>query len=542
MCGIFGFILHNENFYKKDLSFRKNIMKKFCNFQHRGPDNSVFKNINKKIIFGFHRLAIMDTSSNGDQPFCNNGIYLICNGEIYNHKQLIKENDFKMKSSSDCEVIIHMYNKYGIEKTINNLDGVFAFILFDVKKNKLFVGRDPIGVRSLYQFYNNEYMCFSSEMKGMNSKYCRNVSLFPPGSYLELDNNKSDYKIKRYYNQFDKWLKFNVQKYDYHKTQIRKIFTEAVNKRLMSDRPVGCLLSGGLDSSLVTALVAKQFTKDNPLHTFSIGMEGATDIKYARMVANHIGSKHHEIIVSEKNMLSVIEKVIYNIESWDTTTVRASIPMVLMCEYIKQNTDITVIYSGEGSDEASGSYMYFHNAPNDNEFHKETIRLIKDLQYFDVLRCDKSIASAGLEVRVPFLDKKFLDYYMTIEPKFKRPIKGIEKYLLRDSFEGTGLLPKEVLWRTKEAFSDGCSTNKRSWYSILQEHINNKFSDLNLTYNKILYPTNTPKTKEALYYRNIFNKYYTNEDKTIPYYWLPKWSGNINEPSARVLTAYKKHK
>ena len=516
-------------------------MKKFTNFQNRGPDNSIFKNINKNVILGFHRLAIMDTSEKGDQPFNNDGLYLVCNGEIYNHKQLIKDNNFKMKSSSDCEVILHMFKKYGINKTVSSLDGVFAFVLYDSKNDIFYIVRDPIGVRSLYWGFNNDSICICSELKGIPE--CKTIELFPPGAIITLDrNNFQEISISYYYNPYDKlWLDFNKQSYEYHKKQIKNLFIKAVDKRLMSDRPVGCLLSGGLDSSLVTALVAKHYNKTKPLHTFSIGMKGATDIKYAKMVADHIGSKHHEVIVTEEQMLNAVERVIYNIESWDTTTVRASTPMVLLCEYIKQNTDITVIYSGEGSDEASGSYMYFHNAPDDLAFHKETIRLIKDLQYYDVLRCDKSISCAGLEVRVPFLDKDFLDYYMRIEPKFKRPNKGIEKYLLRDAFEGD-LLPKEVLWRTKEAFSDGCSTEKRSWFSILQESINKKYTDTDLELGKRKYNINPPQTKEALYYREIYNKYYKNYDSIIPYYWLPKWSGNISEPSARVLNAYKQHK
>jgi asparagine synthase (glutamine-hydrolysing) len=249
--------------------------------------------------------------------------------------------------------------------------------------------------------------------------------------------------------------------------QIRKKFIAAVDKRLMSDRPIGCLLSGGLDSSLVTALVARKYPRGT-LKSFSVGLEGSEDLKFARMVAAHCGTDHHEIVLTEEVMLEALEDDVQYIECYDTTTIRASTPMYLMSKYIKEKTDVTVIYSGEGSDEASGSYMYFHKAPTPEAFQKESVRLMEDLCYFDVLRCDKSTAGAGLEVRVPFLDKEFLQYYLGIDPKLKMPATyGIEKYLLRKSFDYDDLLPKEVLWRVKEGMSDGVSSKTKSWYEII---------------------------------------------------------------------------
>ena len=305
----------------------------------------------------------------------------------------------------------------------------------------------------------------------------------------------------------------------------------------MSERPVGCLLSGGLDSSLITALVAKHFKKED-LCTFSIGFEGSEDLKYAKIVADHLNTRHFEYIVTEQMMIQSIEDVIRDIETYDITTIRASTPMYLLSKYIKNNTDITVLFSGEGSDEASGSYMYFHNAPDSNSFNKETVRLLKDLQYFDVLRSDKSTASNGLEVRVPFLDKEFLQYYMQIDPDLKIPNGKIEKYLLRKAFDN-GLLPDEILWRSKEAFSDGVSSKKKSWFEILQCHINNIITDEEFEESASKYKHNPPKLKEALYYRRIFDKHFSNRDSIIPYYWLPKWNGEINDPSARILNSYK---
>ena len=256
-------------------------------------------------------------------------------------------------------------------------------------------------------------------------------------------------------------------------------------------------------------------------------------------VAEHLG-EDHELILTEDEMLNAIEDTIYQIGSWDTTTIRASTPMFLLSKYIKQNSDVTVVFSGEGSDEASGSYMYFHNAPDSNQFKSECERLIADLKYFDVLRCDRSTAGAGLEVRVPFLDKAFLSYYMSINPELKRP-KGserIEKYLLRKAFDGMDLLPNEVLWRVKEGMSDGVSSQTRGWFEIIQEHAEAHVSDEELLHCAAQYELNPPQSKESLWFRNVFNKHYPNNDEIIPYYWLPKWCGNVTEASARVLNCY----
>ena len=373
--------------------------------------------------------------------------------------------------------------------------------------------------------------CIASELKMMYD-VVETVEQFKPGCWMELGEGT-------YHRWYDYVYPIVGTEEKEVMKQIRTKLCAAIDKRLMSDRPIGCLLSGGLDSSLVTALVARKFEKGK-LKTFSVGLEGSEDLKFARMVADHCGTDHHEIIVTKEEMLEEIENDIVQIETWDTTTIRASTPMFLMSKYIKEKTDCTVIYSGEGADEASGSYMYFHKAPSPEEFQKESVRLMFDLIYYDVLRCDKSTAGAGLEVRVPFLDKDFLQYYLGVDPKLKMPkTYGIEKYLLRKAFDQDNLLPKEVLWRVKEGMSDGVSSKKKSWFEIIQDKVSKIMSDEKFKQLQAKYPWTTPLTKEQMYFREIYNKHYGGFEKLIPYYWLPKWCGNVTEASARVLTCYK---
>tara|TARA_B100001094_G_scaffold207501_1_gene201368 strand:+ start:907 stop:2700 length:1794 start_codon:yes stop_codon:yes gene_type:complete len=596
MCGIFAY-LSEKILTTQPLHIRQMIVTEFMKLQHRGPDNSSIMTVHERYLFGFHRLSIMDTSVSGNQPFVieygNKKVLLLCNGEIYNYKELKTKYNLQTKSNSDCEVILQLYLTFLeeemtkmdsdiknscmlviyerkiidtiISKIVKELDGVFSFIIYDERYNIMSVARDPFGIRSLYWGYTGDCVCFSSEIKAIHN-LCNDINFFPPGSYscfsassneaIIVNNCKQyysyDYEMKPFkmIKSGSKVYSENIGKLNYitHcKKNIRKKLEKAVSKRLMADREIGCLLSGGLDSSLIAGILAKELKKQNRvLHTFSIGMSGSTDLFHAKQVADHIKSNHHEIVVTKEDMLNKLKEVIYKIESWDTTTIRASTPMILLCEWIKQNTKVTVIFSGEGSDEASGSYLYFNNAPNDMEFHKETCRLLKDLQYFDVLRSDKSVSSAGLEVRVPFLDKEFIEYYMQIDAQFKRPngYFTVEKHLLRDAFDNN-LLPKNVLWRTKEAFSDGCSSKNDSWYSIIQKYIKNVIiPKLYKNNSKILqqdyeeFTHEPPKFDEALYYRIIFNEYYPKVDTIIPYYWIPKWCGDIQEPSARVLDVY----
>lgn len=543
MCGIFAYLSQSGQLLD-DLTVAS-ASKAAMKSKHRGPDNTVITSSgkNKDALFVFHRLAIMDMSSRGLQPMTHpsdDKIVLICNGEIYNHEKLCEKYEFQTASGSDCEVILHMYKKFGIKDTIAALDGVFAFVLYDGNTNTFYAGRDPFGIRSLFIGYTKSNgIVIASELKSV-APLCSHSKHFLPGSYWtsERPNRFSIYE-KLKFSYFTTMTASNNPENEVSKNVVR-LLQAAVQKRLMSDREIGCFLSGGLDSSLVAALVAKEYDDPKLLHTYSIGMKGSTDLKYARMVADYIGTTHHEVLITKEDMLKALPEVVRMIESYDTTTVRASTPMYLLSKWIKENTETTVVFSGEGSDELSGSYMYFHNCPSVKAFQSETTRLIQDLYYFDVLRCDKSVAGAGLEPRIPFLDMDFIRYYMNMPPEYKMPRDGIEKYFLRKAFEDMKLLPKEVLWRTKEAFSDGVSSVEDSWYSTIQKFIDTQISDKEMSWQIQWYTHNPPQLKETLYYRKLFDQEYPGCAHILPYYWLPKWSGDeIADPSARVLDVYQ---
>ena len=452
MCGIFAYLGNKYGAKKLEEAFLKTFK--------RGPDNNILKSINKNLTFGFHRLSIMDTSFKGNQPLYHptKPYAIICNGEIYNHQKLIEENNFSTYSESDCEVLLYLYEKYGIQGLLSMIDSEsFAFCLYDGEKNELFVARDRFGVRPLFVSKNeyNEYV-FASEAKSIVPLISENdnIEQFKPGCWkcYSLENNKETEYNQYYSYSYPQIETENIEEICFH---IREKMTNAVKKRLMSERPIGCLLSGGLDSSLISALVAREFKKQNKgeLVTFSIGIKGSTDLVYAKKVADFIGSKHHTIELTEKDFLNAIPEVIYNIESYDTTTVRASTGNYLVGKYIKENTDITVVFNGDGSDEQSG-YIYLANAPNEEEFKNECIRLLKEIHYFDVLRSDRSLSSNfSLETRAPFLDTDFVNYYMSIKTELKMYGDKMEKYLLRLSFDNDNLLPKEVLFRIRVKYN-----------------------------------------------------------------------------------------
>ncbi len=536
MCGIFAVL--SSHF--KDVNFER---QNFHKGQNRGPENSVFKKINNNAIFGFHRLAINGyTNPSSEQPIETNDCVLICNGEIYNWTELHDTLNIPSKTGSDCEIIIHLYKQFGIEYTLNKLDGVFSFVLFDKVKNKTFVSRDPFGVRPLFCSYTNKapqyYYVFSSELKMMThmiTEHLYNAQQFTPGSYAEINMTNGNIVNKQYYNSVSTNLVLNPGQ-----TRIEKLYckcikdalTDAVNKRVSNtDREIACLLSGGLDSSLITALVVKSLENPSKLKTWSIGMEGSEDLKYARLVATHLGTDHHEMVLSKEEFLDVIPEVIYATESYDTTTIRASVGNWLISKFIKEFSDAKVVFNGDGSDEVTGGYMYFHYAPNALEFDHECKRLLNDICYFDVLRSDRSISSHGLEARTPFLDKSFVQMYLSIPAKFRfNTMKetGIEKYLLRKAFENDNLLPNEVLWRRKEAFSDGVSASKESWFETIQNHAREKYKDMNLD----------GPTSEKYWYRVIFNEFYPECKNTIPYMWMPRFVTAF-DASARTLDIYK---
>jgi asparagine synthase (glutamine-hydrolysing) len=554
MCGIFTYLIKQQTEKKEQVNWSEECHKRTNTLKPRGPERYKYLFPKENVFMGFQRLSINDLTENGDQPFTDNGknATLICNGEIYNSKILTSKYNLSVKSGSDCEVILHLYLKFGIKKTVEELDGVFAFVIYDHNRKELVAARDSYGVRPLFISVTPNGIAISSELKALYN--LQNVKVFPNGSYW-VSNMLSDSNFKVFnYND----TKNNVQcatdgssfisfahKYsslplNEIKEQIKNNLTYSVQKRLQSDRKIGCLLSGGLDSSLVTALVNK-LTKNNVV-TYSVGLEGSVDLAAARKVASFLGTEHHEIIFSEQLGLQSISQVIYATETWDTTTIRASIPMWLMCKYISENTpDVKVIMSGEGADEVCQGYLYFHNQPNPEEGHKESVRLIRDLLYFDVLRSDRSVSSNGLEVRVPFLDKEFVNFYMSIPPEYRCPDKKKgEKWLLRESFENEKLLPDEILWRRKDGLSDGCSSLNRPWYKVIEEKAEDVVSDeeLKTAYDK--FPHCTPKTKEALMFRNIFHKYFPEKDrdKLIPYQWMPKWCGEMTNPSGRLVDAF----
>jgi asparagine synthase (glutamine-hydrolysing) len=548
MCGIFS-LLNYDN------SNTKLILDEFNKGKSRGPESSTLTYLYNKIILGFHRLAINGLNAISNQPLIFNDIVLICNGEIYNYQQLYKLMNVQPRTGSDCEVIIHLYEKYGIEQTLQMLDGVFAFILLDnrISQNskKLYVARDPFGVRPLYQLKHNNIYGFASELKCL-SNINENIKQYEPGSYsiFQIEEGMLYEPIKENVKYFIPTFSHNINLADdvYYKN-IALYLTQAVYKRcLTTERPIACLLSGGLDSSLIAALV-NNFYKLNgykqKLETYSIGLFGSEDLRNAKIVAEYLGTEHHEIIVSEDDMFDVIPELIYTIESYDTTTVRASIGNYLLGKYISKNSQAKVIFNGDGSDELLGGYLYMNNCPDDIEFDKETRRLLKDIHLFDVLRSDKSISSNGLEPRTPFLDKNFVNYVLSIYPYFRnhKNHQQIEKYILRNSFtkdkvlnfEGKELLPDEILWRRKEAFTDGVSGQGMSLYQILQKKICGKLNSEIL--NDFSYQENIET--EKYYYRTIFENNFKNCLDILPYYWMPKYT-NATDPSARTLKFYTK--
>jgi asparagine synthase (glutamine-hydrolysing) len=582
MCGIFA-LLNNSNFSNSD------IKTEFEKGKHRGPEFSkLTSNLIQKVDIGFHRLSINGLNEASNQPLVINDIALICNGEIYNYKELYKTMNVTPTTGSDCEVIIHLFLKYGIEQTLVMLDGVFAFILFDNRPiidltttNKIYVARDPYGVRPLYQltsayykfqngriYYNpsptNNYTAptffgFASELKCLSvfkntlldkdKNIISTIEQFTPGSYsiFEMQNtvNPGWRLVQEKITYFIPTISQITFSFIYPK--IAEYLNSAVEKRCATtERPIACLLSGGLDSSLITALVNNYYHKQglpNKLETYSIGLQGSEDLKYARIVADYLGTNHTEVIVTEKEMFDAIPDVIRDIESYDTTSVRASIGNYLLGKYISQHSEAKVIFNGDGSDELLGGYLYMNKCPDDIEFDRETRRLLKDIHMFDVLRSDKCISSHGLEPRTPFLDRAFTNFILSIPPYFRnhKNKNNCEKYLLRKSFEfeyfanynNKSLLPPGILWRKKEAFSDGVSGKGRSLYQVLQEHI--------------AFHLNTEKETsdflpcietEKYYYKKLFDEFYPNCSNILPYFWMPKYT-NATDPSARTLTFYK---
>lgn len=674
MCGIFSIL--NISVDEKNRLYELGIESAFEEGKYRGPEYNTLQYVQENALFGFHRLAINGLDEVSNQPLTNNrhNLILICNGEIYNFRELIEKFKLDTHTNSDCEVILHLYEKVGIEQTLQLLDGVFAFILMDLRdpnKPVCHVARDPLGVRPLFimsgieRINNRPVIAFASEMKMLtplkdtllhinrfNVTESYNIDAFLPGTYRSyncVQFNKTQTIWKEVSNQRYFSLSFSPLDYNYYfnnvtgnnseeyvnanstsyinqcKTSIRNTLIQAVKKRVLTtDRPIACLLSGGLDSSLITSIVLSIYKQRSdyktlpPLETYSIGMNGSEDAGYAKKVADFLGTKHTTIELSEQDFLDAIPEVIYKIESFDTTTIRASVGNYLVAKYIKEHSEAKVIFNGDGSDELTGGYLYMHHAENAHIFDGECRRLLKDIHYFDVLRSDRSISTNGLEPRTPFLDKRFVQTYLSIDENlrfvgtkmfidcidelpFKRQIKEMypfnecnrpcEKWLLRTSFDTIDpntmqpYLPKEILWRTKEAFSDGVSSNNRSWYEIIQEHleceyfvsrensnsttwiedrcyirqVNTDMKDgyinmslLKSDFTKYLQDWETERkygnniklhmhsqTLEQFFYRKVFEYFFGQENEyIIPYFWMPKFI-QANDCSARSLNIYK---
>lgn len=588
----------------------------FMNGRGRGPEMSKLLQMGMRVIMGFHRLAINGLTPESDQPISIGDIHLVCNGEIYNYKELYKLAGATPTTQSDCEVIIHLYKKYGIEYTLGVLDGVFAFVLLDqsmaVDTPMLYIARDPYGVCPLYinQYTEKAPIIVSSELKMM---YCEKTNRsicakhFPTGSFSEFyltTGVSPTWKIRR--NEVAYFVpSITLTQYPLLPTaffqkdailkRLRNALIRAVEKRCeCTERPIACLLSGGLDSSLIASIVSNKWNqgsllnphlirnsreeppkqqidtqtehdsekhseshlKEGSLHTYSIGLAGSEDLRYAKIVADHIGSIHTEIVLTEAEFLEAIPEVIYAIESYDTTTIRASIGNYLVGKYIARHSEAKVIFNGDGADELMGGYLYMQACPDALEYDRETRRLLQEIHAFDVLRSNKCIASNGLEPRTPYLDREFTQTYLSIPPeiRFSSPRSGsdnryVEKRLIRESFmystddpetqraDGRPFLPDEILWRRKEAFSDGVSKHSRSLFEIIQEYTDKM--DFAQIRNKWRNAPNPPRTKEQIYYRSIFENHFP-EAQILPRFWMPKYV-LANDASARTLTIYDNH-
>lgn len=516
MCGIFAFISSGKT---KTTSKSVNTNYVHDILSSRGPDTECYVNSGKD-IFVFNRLAINDTNISGIQPMTRDNVMMMCNGEIYNYMELSKTYDIPMTTSSDCSIIIPLYQKFGFKKMIDLLDGVFAIIIVD--GDDIYFSRDRIGVRPLFKGYDNDgNLLLSSVAKTIdNHVNSHSIQQVPPGIYECKRNNLTGIINTSY----ELSVTCDIKEQSQGCSLIQSKLIEATRKRLLSDRPIGCLLSGGLDSSIIASILVSLLGSHN-VRTYSIGIKGSTDLVYAKKVAEYLNTDHHEVYFTEEDGLNAIRDVIWELESYDITTIRASVGMYLLGKYIKENSHDKVIFSGEGSDELFGGYLYFHNAPTLNDFNIERKRLVDELYMYDVLRADRMISCHGLELRVPFLDKDFVDLVFSIDPSLMIPQHGYEKYILRKSFDG-GILPDDVLWRRKCAFSDGVSSRQRSWYKVIQDWV--------ATQNIVVDTDKKFPSKESEYYYGLFKILFSTYSPSIDY-WLPRWVGDIKDPSARVF-------
>ncbi|MBF8455622.1 asparagine synthase B [Kaistella sp. G5-32] len=548
MCGIVCLF----DVKQKTEILRPQVLEMSKKIRHRGPDwSGVFQN--EKVIFSHERLAIVDPTS-GKQPLFSKDkkIVLAVNGEIYNHKELRKEfPEYEFQTESDCEVIIPLFQKYG-KNFVDKLNGIFAFVIYDIENDIYFVARDHMGICPLYQGCDkNGSYYVASELKALEG-VCKSIEVFLPGHFLFSPDG---YEMQQWYKR--DWEDFeNVKENTTNIAELRKALEDAVHRQLMSDVPYGVLLSGGLDSSIISAVTAKyarnriesgdtQEAWYPRLHSFAVGLEGSPDLIAAQKAADHIGSIHHEVHFTVQEGLDAVRDVIYHLETYDVTTVRASTPMYLLARVIK-SMGIKMVLSGEGADEIFGGYLYFHKAPNAKEFHEENVRKLNKLHLYDCLRANKALMSWGIEGRVPFLDKEFMDVAMRLNPKDKMVTAHepkIEKWLLRKAFED--LLPESITWRQKEQFSDGVGY---SWIDSLKEVAEKEVTDEMMKISKFRFALNTPQNKEEYRYRTIFEEHFPSETAAATVPSVPsvacstpialEWDEafkNANDPSGRAV-------
>lgn len=549
MCGIWAILSAD-----KSISPSVKLHDSFMSISARGPENYKLKIFGNSLL-GFHRLAIMDTNHSADQPFIYEDdeykYILICNGEIYNYKVLYKtylEGLCKLTTCCDCEVLLHLFIQQGRNITcmFPCIRGEFACVFGKINKEtgreEYIIMRDMYGVRPMFYAKTDSYFYLSSELKGLNylpdTIACEQI---PTSSIAYLSSENGKFKLDSCWYKFPVGFTFDtlITNEEFCLKAIRDKFIDAVRVRSHSDRPICCLLSGGIDSSLVASILQEGIRF--PINTYTITTTGGgEDTKYANIVAKHIGSNHTNVELTFEEALNSISNVIYAIESWDVTTVRASIWQYLVAEYISKNTSDKCVFCGDGSDEVHGSYLYLQHAPNADEFDIESKNLLKYVHYFDGLRADRATSCHGLELRVPFLDNEYVELYMSI-PREKRFTKPIEKELLRKAFSaaspitGRRYLPDEVLWRKKDAFSDSTSTVEKPWYQIIKDYIDTIVTDEEYSSNKDKFTYRCPGTKEAYYYRKIFEENYPGRASVIPHPWTTKWMGDSSEPSARAL-------
>lgn len=546
MCGIVG-IFDIEGGAE---GLRQRALVQSGKIRHRGPDWSGIY-VGKTAVLAHERLSIVDPKS-GSQPLKTKegDVILAVNGEIYNHREIREKyaEKFDFQTGSDCEVILALYKDKGID-FLEDLSGIFAFALYDEAKNEYLIARDPIGVIPLYIGKDADgHLCVASELKALEG-FCTEYEVFLPGHYYSSKTKK----MTKWYNR--KWTSFDtVKDSKLTSSDIREALENAVQRQLMSDVPYGVLLSGGLDSSIISA-VAKKYSAMRvetgntqqawwpQLHSFAVGLKGAPDLKAAKEVADYIGTVHHEINYTVQEGLDAIRDVIYFIETYDVTTVRASTPMYLLARVIK-SMGIKMVLSGEGADEIFGGYLYFHKAPNAQAFHEETVRKLSKLYLYDCLRANKALSAWGVEGRVPFLDKEFLDVAMNVNPADKMAGNGkIEKHILRKAFED--MLPKSVCWRQKEQFSDGVGY---SWIDSLKKITSEAVTDSMMATAAERFPVNTPMNKEEYYYRSIFEEHFPSKSAALTVPSVPSvacstaealaWDKsfqNLNDPSGRAV-------